>query len=90
MVFVPKLLAVCPTLVFVLFGYCGRIKGEGKDLQSPGSFKDFETKFSQKPERMRLADNIKIGWEDVDVLHVAKDRAKWPAVVNTVMKGLVP
>ena len=33
MVLVSKLLAVCPTLVLLLFGYCVRIKGEGKDLR---------------------------------------------------------
>jgi hypothetical protein len=74
MVFVPKLVAVCPTLVLVLFGCCGRINGEGRCLQLAGVCKDFEMKSpqrtSQKPERIRLlienkprcrwTDNIKI------------------------------
>jgi len=45
MVLVSKLLAVCPTLVLVLFGYCVRINGEGKDLPLTGVFRYFETDY---------------------------------------------
>lgn len=31
MAVVPKLFVVCPTLVFVLLGCCGRITGQGKE-----------------------------------------------------------
>jgi hypothetical protein len=31
MVVVPKLFVVCTTLVFVLLGYCGRTRGQGKE-----------------------------------------------------------
>jgi hypothetical protein len=31
-----------------------------------------------------------IGWEGVDWMHLAQDRAQWRAVVNTVMNLLVP
>jgi hypothetical protein len=31
-----------------------------------------------------------IGWEAVDWMHVAQDRGKWQAVVNTVMNLRVP
>jgi hypothetical protein len=31
-----------------------------------------------------------IGWESVDWIHLAQDRDKWRAVVNTVMSIHVP
>jgi hypothetical protein len=31
-----------------------------------------------------------IGWEDVDWMLLAEDRGQWHAVVNMVMKLLVP
>ena len=35
--------------------------------------------------------NLKeMGWEDVKLICLAQDREKWRAVVNTVMKLLVP
>jgi hypothetical protein len=59
--------------------------------------------FSQKPEgkrplvipKRRWEDNIgmdlrELGWEGVDLLHVAQDRDKWRAVVNTVMNLRIP
>jgi hypothetical protein len=47
-----------------------------------------------KPRRI-WEDNIRmglkeIGWEDVDWMHVAEDRDRWRAVVNTVMNLRVP
>jgi hypothetical protein len=41
--------------------------------------------------KRRWEDNIrmdvrKIGWEVVDWIHVAQDREKWRATVNTIMK----
>ena len=62
MVLVSKLLAVCPTLVLVLFGYCVRINGEGKDLPLSGVFRYFETKYpqtSQKPEIWNIKVKVK-------------------------------
>jgi hypothetical protein len=45
--------------------------------------------------RRRWEKNIKvdlreIGWEDVDWIHMAQDRDRWRAVVNTVMNLWVP
>jgi len=63
MVLVSKLLAVCPTLVLVLFGYCVRINGEGKDLPLPGDFRYFETKSqqtSQKPDIWNIKVKVKV------------------------------
>jgi hypothetical protein len=45
--------------------------------------------------RRRWVDNIKmglreIGWDGVDWIHVAQDRDKWRAHVNTVMNLRVP
>jgi hypothetical protein len=45
--------------------------------------------------RRRWEDNIKIDigtteWEDVDLIHLAQDRNRWQAVVNTVMNLRVP
>jgi hypothetical protein len=58
MVLVPKLLAVCPPLVLVLFGYCGRINGQGENSELPGDLWYSDTKSpltaSQKPERLRF------------------------------------
>jgi hypothetical protein len=31
-----------------------------------------------------------IGWEDVDWIHLAQDRDKWLALVNTIMNLRVP
>ena len=62
MVFVSKLLAVCPTLVLVLFGYCVGISGEGKDLPLPAVFRYFETKYPQtcqKPEIWNIKVKVK-------------------------------
>jgi hypothetical protein len=46
-----------------------------------------------KPRR-RWEDNIKMdlreGFGDVDWIHLAQDRYKWRAFVNTVMKLRVP
>jgi hypothetical protein len=33
MVVVPKLFVVCPTLLFMLLGCCGRITGQGKETE---------------------------------------------------------
>jgi hypothetical protein len=35
-------------------------------------------------------DLSEIGWGDVDLINLAQDRDQWRAVVNTVMKLLVP
>jgi hypothetical protein len=45
--------------------------------------------------RCRWVDNIKIhlrqiGWDGVDWIDLAQDRGQWRALVNTVMKLLVP
>jgi hypothetical protein len=45
--------------------------------------------------RRRWEDNIKldhgeIGFGDVDWIHLAQDRDRWRALVNTVMSVLVP
>jgi hypothetical protein len=45
--------------------------------------------------RRRWEDNIKmdlkeIGWGGIDWVHLAQDRDRWKALVNTVMKLLVP
>jgi hypothetical protein len=45
--------------------------------------------------KLRCQDNIRmglreIGWEVVGWLHVAQDRDRWRAVVNTVMNLEVP
>jgi hypothetical protein len=45
--------------------------------------------------RRRWEDNIeidlrKIGFGDVDWIHLAQDRERWRALVNTVMNILVP
>jgi hypothetical protein len=45
--------------------------------------------------RRRWEDNIRrdlrvIGWEGVDWIHLAQDRDKWRAVVNTVMNLRIP
>jgi len=47
-----------------------------------------------RPKRRR-EDNIRmdpkeIGWEGVDWIHLAQDRNKWRALVNTVMNLGVP
>jgi hypothetical protein len=40
--------------------------------------------------RRRWEDNIRMGWECVDWMHLAQDRDQWQAVVNTVMNLGVP
>jgi hypothetical protein len=45
--------------------------------------------------RRRYEDNIgidlrEVGWEDVDWIHLAEDRDKWLALVNTIMNLRVP
>jgi hypothetical protein len=45
--------------------------------------------------RRRWEDNIsmdlrEIGFEDVDWIHLAQDRGRWRALVNTVMSLLFP
>jgi hypothetical protein len=45
--------------------------------------------------RRRWVDNIKIdlkeiGWDDMDWIDLAQDMDQWRALVNTVMKFLVP
>jgi hypothetical protein len=45
--------------------------------------------------RRKLEDNIKMdlgetGFGDVDWIHLAQDRDRWRALVNTVMSLLVP
>jgi len=69
---------------------CG---GDDKFIQ------DFVEKICSKEDtwksRHRYNDNIKMylrekGWEDVDWVHLAQDRYKSLAVVNTVMNGQVP
>jgi hypothetical protein len=46
--------------------------------------------------RRRLVDNNKmdlvreIGWDDMDWINLAQDRAQWRALVNTVMNLRVP
>jgi predicted small integral membrane protein len=35
-------------------------------------------------------DLMKIGWEDVDWMHLAQDKDLWWAIVNTVMNLRVP
>jgi ribosome biogenesis protein Nip4 len=45
--------------------------------------------------RRRWEDNIRmdlraIGWEGVDWIHLAQDRDRWQAVVNTAMNLRVP
>jgi hypothetical protein len=45
--------------------------------------------------RHRLVDNIKMdltetGWDDMDWTHLAQDREKWRALVDTVMNIQVP
>jgi hypothetical protein len=37
-----------------------------------------------------LVDPREIGWEDVDWMHLAQDRDKWRALMNTVMNPWVP
>jgi hypothetical protein len=54
MVFVSKLLSGCPSLVLVLFGYCVRINGEGKDLLLSEEFKYFETKSPQTSQKHEM------------------------------------
>jgi len=49
----------------------------------------------ERPTRRKLEDNIRmdvrvVGWEDVDWIHLAKDRDRWRPLVNTVMKLSVP
>jgi hypothetical protein len=46
-------------------------------------------------QRRRWVDNSKIdlreiGWDGVDWIDLAQDRGQWRALVNTVMKLLVP
>jgi len=43
----------------------------------------------------RLEDNIrmnlrKVGWEGVDLMHLAQDRDQWRDLVNVIMKLQVP
>jgi hypothetical protein len=40
--------------------------------------------------RRRWEDNIKMGVGDVDWIHLAQDRDRWRALVNTVMSLRVP
>jgi hypothetical protein len=45
--------------------------------------------------RHRCVDNIKIdlreiGWDGMDWIHLAQDRGRWRALVNTVMNLRVP
>jgi hypothetical protein len=54
MVFVPKLLTVCPTLVLVLCGYCVRINAEGKDRPLQGVFRYFGTKSPQTSQKHEM------------------------------------
>jgi hypothetical protein len=52
----------------------------------------------EKPERKghvgihrrRWEDDIEMGRKDVDWMHVAQDRDKWQALVNTTMNLQVP
>jgi hypothetical protein len=57
--------------------------------------------FVRKPEGKRQVgrhsdrcnDNkmdLKVGWEDVDWIHLAQDMDEWWAPVNTVMNLLIP
>jgi hypothetical protein len=53
---------VLSDLVLVLFGYCVRINGEGKNRPLPGVFRYFETKCrqtSQKPEIWNIKVKVK-------------------------------
>jgi hypothetical protein len=56
---------------------------------------EVKVKRSVGKSRRRWQDNIKmdlteIGWEGVDWIHLAEDRDRWWAVVNTVMNLQVP
>jgi hypothetical protein len=52
------------------------------------------TRALERPRR-RWEDSIRmdlreIGWEDVDLIHLAQDRDQWLAVVNTEMSLRIP
>jgi hypothetical protein len=52
-------------------------------------------KRSLRRSRRSWKDNIRMGvremgWEDVDLIHLAEDRDQWWALVNTVIKFRVP
>jgi hypothetical protein len=54
-----------------------------------------EVKRPLRSPRRRREDNIKmdvneIGWEVVNWIHVAQDRDRWRAFVNTVMSLRIP
>jgi hypothetical protein len=51
---------------------------------------EVETLPSRRWEDNIRIDLTEIGWELVDWIHLAEDRDKWLAVVNTVMKLRVP
>jgi hypothetical protein len=55
----------------------------------------YEEKIRRERTRSRLEDNIRIdlreiGWEVVDMFHLAPDRDQWWVLVNTVLNLRVP
>jgi hypothetical protein len=73
----------------------GHVTRMGRRVTHMGFWWESQNEKRSSRRRRRWAANVEvnvgeIGWDGLDLMHLAQDRSQWRALVNTVMNLRVP